>query len=98
MKRANDTRGREDMALYRAHYLIEGQTLVTNMCYIDGIEEEEVMMRFTCRRRTRSSVSSSAEAGCPLGEGLIAFQFSHSSRNIVDNPMVESARYRGIIV
>ena len=86
------------MALDRAHHCIEGQTLVTHTRYIDGIEQEEVVMGFTCSRRTGSPVCSEAKAVCSFGEGMISFQFACISRNIVDNPMVESTRYRGIIV
>src|SRR5947209_7591300 len=86
------------MALYRAHYLIEGQTLVANPCYIDSIEEEEVMMGLTRSWRTRTPVSNGTEAGCAFSEGMIAFQFACIGRNIVDNPMVEATGYWGIIV
>src|SRR3989442_970282 len=98
MERANETGCREDMALYRAHHRIEGQTLVPDLRSIDGIEQEEVVMGLPCSRRTRSPVASRAETGCSFGEGIIPFQFAYTSRNIVNNPMVESTRYWGIIV
>jgi hypothetical protein len=76
------------MALYRAHYLIEGETLLANPCYIDSIEEEEVVVSLTRSWRTRTPVSSGTEAGCALSEGMIAFQLACIGRNIVDNPML----------
>ena len=55
-------------------------------------------MNLARSRRTRPTVSSGAEAGCSFREGVITLQLAHTSRNIVDDPMVEASRKWGVIV
>src|SRR5579863_2791311 len=99
MERANNARSSQHVTTSKRHnYIAKFEARASDVCYIDGIEQEEVVMGFAGWRRTWPTIADEAIAVHALGEGMIAFQFAHIARDVIDDPVMETAVYGCIIV
>lgn len=98
MERANNARGSQHVTTERLNHFAKCKTWPADVRGIGGVEQKEVVMGLPGRRRTGSAVSDEAIAVGSFGEGVIAFQFARIPRDVIDDPVMETAVYRGIIV
>lgn len=86
------------MTVYCMNNITECETWPSNLRYIRGIEQKEVVMGLSRRRRTRPTISNEAIAVGSFGKGVIAFQLARAAWDIIDNPVVETTVNRSVIV
>ena len=84
--------------MYRADNFTEFEARPSNLRYIRGIEQKEVVMSLSGRRRTGATVSNETIAVGSFGEGVIALQFARARRDIIDDPVVETTVNRSVII
>src|SRR5690242_15535173 len=88
----------QHVVIKRLDYLVKREARSADVGGIGGVEQKEIVMSLTRWRRTWPAISLEAEVVGSFGEGMIAFQFAHIPRDVIDDPVVETAINGGVIV